>query len=666
MEFNEAQRKAICHKDGPCMVLAGPGSGKTSVITHRTKYLIDDAGITPDQILVITFTRAAAREMELRFRSLMDGRDADCTFGTFHSVFFRILRRAYGYQYDQILVEEEKRRYLKEDIAKRGLELDDEEEFVRDIMAEITLVKSEYLNLDYYYSTTCGEDLFRDIYHSYEAYLARENRIDFDDILIYTYELLKERKDILASWQNRFPYILIDEFQDINRIQYEVVKLLAGKSGNLFIVGDDDQSIYRFRGARPEIMLGFPKDYPDAETIILNVNYRSNREIVEGSLRLIENNEKRYAKPLQSDKEYEHPIYIHEYKTDKEENAGILKQIRMYHEKGISYREMAVIYRTNREPARLVHTLMEYNIPFRMRDRMPNLYDHFLAQHMIAYGTIALGSRDRKDYLMIWNRPKRYLRRDLLQDSAVDLDVIRQQVQDKDWAVRNLDKLCKDIDKLKHMTPYAAINYIRKGMGYDDYIREYAQERRMKEEELMDVLDEIQALSEPYKTYEGWFAHIREYGEQIEEQQARQQDLSGMDDAVTLTTMHSAKGLEYDVVFILEANEGITPYKKAVKPEDLEEERRMFYVAVTRARHYLHINYIKEHYNKNLQPSRYVNEIRCNWKQLAAGSKVRHRQYGPGTVTYCGKDKISIVFDDSGLIKTFSLSHMAEHGLLSS
>lgn len=616
MEFNEAQKQAIRHIDGPCMVLAGPGSGKTSVITYRAKYLIEEAGIASDKLLIITFTRASAQEMKQRFLELMKGTETACTFGTFHSVFFHMLRTAYGYNSSQILMEEEKRAFLKDYIVRQGLEFDDEEEFIKDIMAEITLVKSEYMNLDYYYSTTCGEDVFRQIYKDYHAYLERENRLDFDDMLIYTYELLKERPDILASWQARYPYILIDEFQDINRIQYEVVKLLAVGRRNLFIVGDDDQSIYRFRGAKPEIMLGFPKDYPDTEIITLNVNYRSNREIVEGSLRLIERNQKRYAKPLVSAREYENPIYIHEYKTDKEENEGILKFIRMYRQQGIPYREMAVIFRTNTEPERLVRVLMEYNIPFRMRDRMPNLYDHFLARHMIAYANIASGSRKRSDYLVIWNRPKRYLRRDLLLEEEVELDRIRERVNDKAWVVKNLNQFAADIKRLQTMTPYAAIHYIRKKMGYDDYIREYAKERRLKEEELLDILDEIQALSEPYQTYQDWFAYINEYGRQIEEQRARQKELGRTDEAITLTTMHSAKGLEYEVVFLMEANEGITPYKKAVKPEDIEEERRMFYVAVTRAKHYLHISYVKNRYNKTLEPSRFVYEIRHERRQV--------------------------------------------------
>lgn len=666
MAYNEAQKQAISHVNGPCMVLAGPGSGKTTVITHRTKYLIEQAGIHPSKLLVITFTRAAALEMKERFQGLMGQGQTACTFGTFHSVFFMILRAAYGYTNEQILSEDEKRQIIKEIIQKLELDYEDEETFVSDIISEITLVKSEYIKLEHYYSTSCGEEEFRSIFHRYEDCVSRRNKLDFDDMLVYTYELLKERPDICAMWRHKYEYILVDEFQDINKIQYEIVKMLAGEKRNLFIVGDDDQSIYRFRGAKPEIMLGFRKDYPDAEVILLNVNYRSNSEIVEGSLRLIENNEKRYPKNLKASRDYEHPIYIHELKTDAEENQDILKRIQMYHEQGISYGEMAVIFRTNTEPRRLVNKLMEYNIPFRMRDKMPNCYEHFLARHIIAYIRIAEGNRDRQDFLTIWNRPKRYLKRDLLKDSVVDLDKIQEMVQDKKWAVENLQKLNSDINRLSKMTPYAAINYIRKGMGYDDYVKEYAKERHMKEEELSDRLDELQAMAEPFKSYEAWFAHIEEYGEQLDEQRRKQQALHKSAEAVTLTTMHSAKGLEYEVVFIIEANEGITPHKKAVKPEDIEEERRMFYVAVTRAKSNLHIYYVQERYNKTLMPSRFVNEIRFDKRAWKVGAVVKHRKYGTGVVTYLNQEKISICFQESQETKTFNLEYLVQHGLLSS
>lgn len=407
MELNQAQREAVEHVDGPCLVLAGPGSGKTTVITCRTRYLIEQAGIHPEHILVITFTRAAAGEMKERFLNMMQGVTTPCTFGTFHSVFFQILRRAYGYRGEQVLSEDGKRQILKGIIQEMELEYEDEEEFIRQIMQEITLVKSEYIDLQHYYSTSCGEEEFRSVYRRYEERLQKERRIDFDDMLVYTYELLKERPDILAMWQKKYQYILIDEFQDINRIQYEIIRMLAGKPANLFIVGDDDQSIYRFRGARPEIMLGFPEDYPTAKRILLNVNYRSGREIVEGGLRMIGNNTRRFAKNIQSEQPYMHPIVIHELKSNREESHDVLEKIRAYQAKGIPYREMAVIVRTNMDARQMVGQLMEYNLPFQMRDHLPNCYEHWIARQIIAYVRIAMGSRERADYLLIWNRPKR-------------------------------------------------------------------------------------------------------------------------------------------------------------------------------------------------------------------------------------------------------------------
>lgn len=665
MELNEAQQRAITHREGPCLVLAGPGSGKTAVITHRTKYLLEEAGVSPEKILVITFTKAAAMEMKERFHTLMQGGHAPCTFGTFHSVFFMILRNAYGYSGNQVLPEEQKRSILKSIVQSMELEYEDEEELLQGLISEITLVKSEYLELQHYYSTSCGEEEFRKIVGRYQEILHQEHKIDFDDMLVYTYELLKERQDILQMWQRKFQYILIDEFQDINRIQYEIIRMLSEPKQNLFIVGDDDQSIYRFRGARPEIMLGFQKDYPKAERIVLNVNYRSSREIVEGSLRMIANNTKRYEKKIQAARSYEHPISIHELKGCREENDDILKRIQAYRQQGIPYGEMAVLFRTNTEPRRLVDKLMEYNIPFRMRDKLPNCYEHWIAKHMIAYIRLAMGSRERSDFLQIWNRPKRYLRREWLAEPRIDLERILEQVSDKQWAVEHLQKLNSDLERLRKMDPFSAIHYIRKGIGYDEYLKEYAGQRRLKPEEFLDILDELQAMAQPYRNYEAWFRHIDEYGEQLKEQQKQQAQFTGREEAVTLSTMHSAKGLEFQVVFLMEANEGITPYKKAVKPEELEEERRMFYVAVTRAKTYLHIYSIQERYNKKLLPSRFVNEIRFDKKELKVGARVVHRRYGNGIITYVDGKKISIYFESLEEQKNLSLSFVLEQGLLS-
>lgn len=289
MEFSRSQTEAIEHKDGPALILAGPGSGKTAVITERTSRLITEHGVDPSRILVITFTRAAAREMEERFIRRM-GKKYPVTFGTFHAVFFTVLKYAYHFHAGNIIKEDVKYQYMREIVAHMGLEYDDEAEFLSSLFGEISMVKNAGVALENYYSSNLPEHVFRKIYRAYDEKLRRNRLLDFDDMLVYTYELFSERKDILSAWQKKYRYILIDEFQDINKLQFDIMKMLALPENNLFVVGDDDQSIYRFRGARPEIMLHFDKDYPNAKKIVLKENYRSTANIVDASLRLIGHN----------------------------------------------------------------------------------------------------------------------------------------------------------------------------------------------------------------------------------------------------------------------------------------------------------------------------------------------------------------------------------------
>ncbi|RGZ86360.1 ATP-dependent helicase [Anaerobutyricum hallii] len=660
--FNKEQEEAITHKEGPLMVLAGPGSGKTLVITYRVKWLIENAGVHPSNILVITFTRAAAEEMRKRFFAFDGMENAPVTFGTFHSIFFMILRYAYRYTAENIIREDVKRRYIKEMTENMELEIEDEKEFLSGIINEISYVKGEMMSLSYYHSSNCSDELFAQIYEGYERRLREENLIDFDDMLVFCYELLKERKDILAMWQQKFQYILIDEFQDINKVQYEIVRMLAGKGDHLFIVGDDDQSIYRFRGARPEIMLGFEKDYPDAKKVILNTNYRCSAEIVDSAEHLISHNTKRFPKNMQAARGKKVPITFRYLKDAGEECTDILKGIRFYHKKGIPLEEMAVIFRTNTQPRLLVGRLMEYNIPFQMRDVIPNIFDHWIARNILTYIKIAMGNKDRKLFLQIMNRPKRYISRSMLTDPQVDLKKLKQETFGKKWLYEKIDKLEMDLCLLRKMEPYAAIQYIRNGIGYEDYMNEYAQFRRMNPDDLEEVLNQIQESAKEYHSFEEWFSYIDSYGEELEKQMeaGRQQQKSG----VTLTTMHSSKGLEYEVVFVMDINEGTTPHKKAVKDADLEEERRLFYVAVTRAKTYLFLYSLKELYQKDAQISRYIGELRYDKKEFKKGRRVVHKNIGKGTILELKDDKIKIRFDNSKKPRLFSIKYLMEQGLL--
>lgn len=660
--FNKEQEEAITHKGGPLMVLAGPGSGKTLVITYRVKWLIENAGVHPSNILVITFTRAAAEEMKKRFFSFDGMENAPVTFGTFHSIFFMILRYAYRYTAGNIIREDVKRRYIKEMTENMELEIEDENEFLSGIINEISYVKGEMMSLSYYHSSNCSDELFAQIYEGYERRLREENLIDFDDMLVFCYELLKERKDICALWQQKFQYILIDEFQDINKVQYEIVRMLAGKGDHLFIVGDDDQSIYRFRGARPEIMLGFEKDYPDVKKVILNTNYRCSTEIVDSAEHLISHNTKRFPKNMHAARGGKVPITFRHLKDVGEECTDILKGIRFYHNKGIPLEDMAVIFRTNTQPRLLVGRLMEHNIPFQMRDVIPNIFDHWIARNILTYIKLAMGNRDRKLFLQIMNRPKRYISRSMITEQQVDLKKLKQQTFGKKWLYEKIDKLEMDLCLLRKMEPYAAIQYIRNGIGYEDYMTEYAQFRRMNPDDLEEVLNQIQESAKEYHSFEEWFAYIESYGEELKKQMeaGRQQQKSG----VTLTTMHSAKGLEYEVVFVMDINEGVCPHKKAVKDADLEEERRLFYVAVTRAKTYLFLYSLKELYQKDAQISRYIGELRYDKKEFQKGKRVIHKNIGKGTILELKDDKIKIKFDNSKKPRLFSIKYLMEQGLL--
>lgn len=619
MAFNQSQINAVDHFQGPMLVLAGPGSGKTAVVTYRTKKLIEEYKVNPSNILVVTFTKAAAKEMQERFENIT-GCKYPVTFGTFHAVYFKILKYAYNYSAANIIAEDKKYDIIKEICISLKLEIDDEAEFISNIINEISVIKGDMMDINHYYSKNCSESIFKTIYTQYNEKLIRQRLIDFDDMLVMCYELLSKRPDILKLWQNKYQYILVDEFQDISRVQYEVVKLLSKPDNNIFVVGDDDQSIYRFRGAKPEIMQNFLKDYEDAKSITLDTNYRSKADIISAALRVIGNNNIRFNKSIKSSRneKCEGNVVVKDFENQISENVYVINLINQLIKNGHSYKDIAVLYRTNSNPTFLVEKLTEYNIPFRIRDVIPNIYNHFLAKNIISYIKIAMGDDSRKEYLSIINRPKRYIGRDAFDSPLVNLNDVRDYYEDKPYIVERIDRFEYDIMMLEKMTPYAAICYIRRGIGYDSFVEEYALQRRLKKEELLDVLDELEEASRGYKTYEEWFKHIEEYSSMLAEQQkANNKNIDG----VELMTMHSSKGLEYKTVIIIDAIEGITPYKKAVLDEDIEEERRLFYVAMTRAKDRLFMLYPLQKYGKKVEVSRFIEESGYVAKENVYSSK---------------------------------------------
>lgn len=618
MKIDTEQLKAIRHKDGPELVLAGPGSGKTLVITQRIRYLIEHYQIPANRILVITFTRAAAGEMRERFFRLMKGKTPPVTFGTFHAVYFMILKHAYGYTASNIVKEEQRILFMKELIRRMRLEYDDESELVQNLLSEISLVKNTSIDLSHYYSAACAEEVFRRIFESYQNYLRQNRYIDFDDMLVYCKELLEQRPDIRHAWQERYPYILIDEFQDINQLQYDIIRMLAQPRDNLFIVGDDDQSIYRFRGAKPEIMLNFERDYPEAKRVVLGTNYRSGQGIVRLAGNLISHNEHRFGKEITAASTEQIPVVIQSFEKQREQNQYVIREMVRLHEAGMDYRDMAVLFRTNMQPRLLMEQMLDYNVPFHAKDRIPSLYDHWIARDIFTYIQLALGDRSRASFLKIMNRPKRYLSREGIPYEQVAFDVWEEFYKEQNWMVQRLEKLEMDLKVLSRMRPFSAINYIRKGIAYEEYLQDYAISHKISADDLTEVLEELQENAKGFESYEAWFAHIESFKQELNSREKE----AVPEDVVNLCTLHSAKGLEYTVVFLVDVNEKVMPYKKAVLDEDLEEERRMFYVGMTRAKSRLYLLHSGQINNKEMEPSRFLEECRC----LYAGRSLDQNQ----------------------------------------
>ena len=612
MECNKEQEEAIMHWDGPAMVLAGPGAGKTYVITNRVKALIDEYGVKPEQILVVTFSKAAAVEMKERFEMLTGGQRLPVRFGTFHSVFFQILRLAYHYEVKDIATPALKYRFLEETLNETGYEVDDKKEFLSDIEKEISRVKGEGIEIDCYFSSACSAEIFQKMYRGYQEKLQRHRCLDFDDMVVYTYQLLKEREDIRRRWQAQFRYLLIDEFQDINRLQYETVCMLAEPENNLFIVGDDDQSIYGFRGAKPGIMLSFPKRFQDTKQIVLGVNYRCSDEIMKAAERLIGKNNERYEKHIVANKGKEQPVHMKKCENLPDEAEKIVAQIQMYQKEGIAYQEMAVLFRTNMQMRLLAGKLMEHGVPFTMRENLPNLFDTWMAKDIMCYLQLALGNRSREKFLKIANRPVRYLSRTAFTESEVSFDKLRAYyaVKNQEWMEERIWNFEYDLKNLASLSPYAAIHFIRKGIGYDEFLKTYADERNVNADDWFDVLDEMQEMARDKKSIPEFLSFVENYGDTLEEirQEQKKQQVKE-EPGVSLMTMHASKGLEFPVVFVPTLNEDIVPYRKAVQEGNLEEERRMLYVAMTRAKTYLHLSFVKERFHKEAEPSPFLYEI---------------------------------------------------------
>ena len=622
MNLNVSQAEAVCHSNGPALVLAGPGSGKTTVITCRIQYLIDHYHIPAEDILAVTFSRKAADHMKDRFFQLHQGNGLPF-FGTFHSIFFMILRFAYNLTTRNIITEAQKYAIITEETEKLSLEYEDAAEFAGSLLHEISKVKTGAVNLNSYLSSTVPPASFRILYAKYEKALADRNLIDFDDMLSLCLDLLSERSDILGYWQSRFQYILADEFQDINPIQYRILKLLALPQNNLFAVGDDDQSIYAFRGSSPGIMTQFLKDFPDAFRITLDTNYRCGKVILDKAKTMIQYNRHRLEKQQETCPETGAGKFsVCRCKTQQEEYERIAQDIEQLLKDGADLEEIAVLVRRSLEMPWLLQVLANHGIGADTVSGAGVARNHFIAGDFQAYQRLAAGFAGRrtpdvsglspgssneisspeniqKDLSRIINKPSRFITKKTLQQvfekehtSAVsalcEFERLLCKNPHKQEAVR---RLAYHLQVMANLSPFAQLQYLRFSVGYEKYLKELAGKTHRSVDSYMVFMETLAARLSNSSSESNLIG-------------SAVPDVSRP--KIRLLTMHASKGLEFQHVFIPDVNEDVLPAGKAETAEMIEEERRIFYVAMTRASRSLRIYYAETIRSKKAAPSRFL------------------------------------------------------------
>lgn len=607
-QFHDNQKKAIQHDKNPMLVLAGPGSGKTTVIIHRIKYLIETLGVLPQKILVITFTKAAAEQMKERYQHLSAKQGV--VFGTFHSIFFRILRKAYGYHVEQVLQEDEKKNMLRKLMGNLHIETQDEDEYIQQFSGQLSLMKNELLTVSDFQPESLPKEEFQALAKAFASEKSRNEKIDFDDMLTECYELLQNDGKERAYWQQKFDYILVDEFQDVNAAQYACLQLLAEAKQNVFVVGDDDQSIYGFRGARPDFMLDFPKDYPNTEKVVLDVNYRSTDRIIRLAERVIGGNAYRYQKDIKGNRDTGDKIKVFTTEDTAEEAEEVAKRIGALLSHGVPLEEIAVIYRTNIQGGAFARALYRKGIPYHIKDGGLNIYTHWIAKDLQAYLYLAENPDSDQALLRILNKPKRYISKALLAEAEqMPYGLLRSLhvcPSLQKWQSEQLERLEGDLHQIKRRKPHEALRYIRNVVGYDEYLADYAAYRKANLPSMLEIVDEITETAKDTEDFRMFGQRLEEMSQQMKEQS---QTIQNHQKAVTLTTFHSAKGLEFEAVFLPSMAEGVLPYEKSKEGAWLEEERRLCYVGVTRTKDRLYLSFAKNRYDKPVKPSRFLQEM---------------------------------------------------------
>jgi DNA helicase II / ATP-dependent DNA helicase PcrA len=657
VRLDNYQKEAVYIKDKNILVVAAPGSGKTTVIINRVNYLVTELNIKVGNIIVITFTRAAADNMRSRYKNVFN-RDIAPFFGTFHGLFYKILLRE-GYNIS-IIEGGIAHRIIKAVLAKYSDEVSEDK--IKEVLNNISFYKTSLKNIEDF-KPTLAKDIFIEAYEKYEEYKGKNRLWDFDDLSIKVITLFKENKAILNKYLNLFKYILVDEFQDCDELQISFLKMM-NENNFLFAVGDEDQCIYSFRGSKPEYMVTFHEIFNGGKKIYLSINYRSNENIVEASKEVIKNNVKRNSKLIKANKDTNGLIKFsspHDERSQGEEISNIIKR------STYNFTENAVLYRTNMEARSMIDTFTRRKIPFVLLDKGYNFFEHFICKDILAYLRLAINIKDRESFLSIINKPFRYVSKSNLEyvrtyrEDKCPFDVLIDKKDTPPYQAKNIDELRKDIIHLNKLSLSSAIQYVISELGYIDYLREYAERYNQSIDDLEDIVEEFKSAADGLRTIIELLSHVEEVKEKINESK-------DVKEGVILSTIHGVKGMEFKNVFLINACEETIPHKSSID-ENIEEERRLFYVGITRAIDNLYIFSPKTQRGKFKDPSRFVlegrfKEIEVNEDYgIKKGDTIIHKAYGTGKVIEINKDLIKLDFGD-GINKSFSLRVLIENNII--
>lgn len=612
LQLNEKQKQMVAAKEGPVLVVACPGSGKTTTMIARAKALVD-YGVNPAKLLVITFTKQAATHMQQKYEKAY-GKEG-ITFGTIHSICYRMLQSVAGYTKKDILLESEKWAFLAGQLHGK-VAAAEMEETISGIMREISFVKNKCIPPEAYEPDSTDKRTFCILFHAYEDFRKSAGKIDFDDMLILARDILFNNGMVLEEYRKKYSYIMIDEFQDTNRVQADIFYLLAGENGNILVVGDDDQNVYGFRAAESAIMLDFPKKFPNCKIIYLDTNYRSEPEIIEIASKLIACNKKRFEKDFKGEKKGKGHIKITCFPDVVKQRDSVVEQLKKLHETGVPYEEMSVLYRTNKQNLMYVQALMKEEIPFYTTEAVKDHHMEFPFQDFMAYYRLAAGNPWKGDLQRILNRPSRYLKGDAFKNCIYNIDQMIEcanRCSNPDAAKDRIYSMVDDIENLATMNPTQFVGYLYNVMDYRAGALSYAAYCGKDESEVNELLDSLIDEAKQFNTMREWADYAKTYNKKLQEKRKNKE-------GICLSTYHSAKGLEWDYVFLIDCNEDMTPFKKAESPEEIEEERRLFYVAVTRARKGVRFTWVSDNGPKKMFPSRFLTEMGIN-KDAAVSNK---------------------------------------------